>query len=1128
MTESELFNVVRMLSQTERESYLTKACAGDLGLRKRVEELLQAHAEIEETLDPNATQGIDLGQSPAAFPDRSSEDQEAVTLDTRLSSPDDLRDKALRANASIGPYKLLQLLGQGGMGEVWMAEQSEPVKRRVALKVIKAGIGSKEILARFEAERQALALMNHPNIARILDAGTTPEGQPYFAMELVNGKPLTTYCDDNRLSVDERLHLFDDVCQGVQHAHQKGIIHRDLKPGNILVTVADGKAVPKVIDFGLAKAMESTQRLTDQSLFTGIGQILGTLKYMSPEQASFDIQDIDTRTDIYALGVILYELLTGSTPLDDSSIKGQAALKILEFIRDREPVKPSSKLNNSTDEQVSTITGQRKTDSVRLNRVLAGDLDWIVMKSLEKDRTRRYESASGFAADIQRYLNNEPVMARPPSMNYRVRKFVRKNRLGVTAALLVLMALLAGISGTSLGLYRALAAERLANERLQDANRARAQESEQRIVAEIARTRAEDETRAKEKALAEEVLQRQYAQAVTDFLENDFLALTNIAEQSDLPQNQLGRELNKDTTLRELLDRSAEKLMQRKNLAPAIEARLCNVIGMSYVGNGDADKGIPFLETALKLRREQIGKEHPETLSSMHNLAFGYQNAMQFGMAIQLYEQTITLRKAVLAPDHLHTCFSLNNLAACYDSVGQTIKALPLWEQSLELMTKNLGANDPKTIISMNNLAFGYRNVRQLDKAVTIWEKTLELTKANLGSDHPTAIITMNNMAMIYQELGNIDKALPLLETVVTLSKSKFGSDHPQTLACMNNLALVYFSSGQQKKSLPIWEQVLELTMTKFGSTHPDTLKYMSNLATGYHADGQFDKALSLAEKSFEIKTATLGAEHPETLIGMNNLAMSYKGIQKMDRAVQLFERLLEIQIRKFGRNDPATQTTVESLGITYKDLGRIEEAIPLLEEAVANGQQLPNIRRSKRWLREAYFKGRRVEQYVQVATEELKEARASLPAESSALASLLFSQGREHLAFGEYERAHELLQECLNIRQKIAPELWSTFNAQSLLGAAMVAKSKAVGKDGKDGSDVEFQAKLTADAQLLLVAGYEGMKQRESTIPPTAANCIPEALDRLIRLFMDMNQPDKVNEYTELRKQYPESAETY
>jgi serine/threonine protein kinase len=484
---------------------------------------------------------------------------------------------------TIGPYKLLQRLGVGGMGEVWIAEQSEPVKRRVALKLVKAGVGSKEILARFEAERQALALMNHPNIARILDAGTTADGQPYFAMELVPGKPLTTWCDENRLSIDDRLRLFADVCNGVQHAHQKGIIHRDLKPGNILVTVADGKAVPKVIDFGLAKAMESTQRLTDQSLFTGIGQILGTFKYMSPEQASLDSIDIDTRTDIYALGVILYELLTGSTPLDDSSIKGQAALKILEFIRDKEPVKPSSKLGSSTAEQVSTITGQRKTDSVRLNRVLAGDLDWIVMKALEKDRTRRYESASGFAADVQRYLNSEPVMARPPSLNCRVRKFVRKNRVGVIAASLVSLALVGGILGTTFAMFRAWDAESLAEDRLEEADDARDRETSQRMLAEDLREEAEQERNIAEDRRLEAETNLAYAKKGNEILGSVFSGLDPNAEYSTVAELRNALAVNLEQAVAELEENAVGDQQAMMDIQL--------VLGTSLYGLGGA---IPF------------------------------------------------------------------------------------------------------------------------------------------------------------------------------------------------------------------------------------------------------------------------------------------------------------------------------------------------------------------------------------------------------------------------------------------------------------------------------------------------------------------------------------------------------
>ncbi len=381
--------------------------------------------------------------------------------------------ETIQSGRQIGPYKLLMPLGEGGMGSVWMAEQSEPVKRRVALKLIKNWGNSKEILAQFEAERQALAMMNHPNIAQILDAGTTPEGQPFFAMELVQGQALTNYCDENRLDLNDRLRLFAEACNGVQHAHQKGIIHRDLKPSNILVAMVDGKPVVKVIDFGLAKAIESTQQLTDRSLFTGIGQIMGTLKYMSPEQAKLGSLDVDTRTDVYALGVLLYELLTGATPLADSVIKEEAVLNVLTFIRESDPVKPSRRLSSCSHEQISKVTNRRNIDPSRLSRILAGDLDWIVMKALEKDRTRRYDSASAFADDILRFIRNEPVLARPPSFTYQIRKFASKNRVGVVAFLLVLFSLLAGIAGTTWGMLRALNAEAIANERTRDAEEER-------------------------------------------------------------------------------------------------------------------------------------------------------------------------------------------------------------------------------------------------------------------------------------------------------------------------------------------------------------------------------------------------------------------------------------------------------------------------------------------------------------------------------------------------------------------------------------------------------------------------------------------------------------------------------
>jgi WD40 repeat protein/serine/threonine protein kinase len=407
----------------ERAAFVEGACAGRPALRQRVQALLAAHDELHGPLDAPPYRAATIDQAPLVE----------------------------KPGTHIGPYKLLEQIGEGGMGVVYMAEQQEPVRRMVALKIIKPGMDSGQVLARFEAERQALALMDHPNIARVFDAGATPDGRPYFVMELVKGTPITAFCDANKLPARQRLELFVPVCQAIQHAHQKGVIHRDIKPSNVLIALYDDKPVPKVIDFGIAKA--AGQPLTERTLHTGFGAIVGTPEYMSPEQATFNQLDIDTRSDVYSLGVLLYELLTGTTPVDKARFKDAAILEMLRVVREEEPARPSVKL--STTAARASIAATRGTEPDKLAQLLRGELDWIVMKALEKDRNRRYETAAGLARDVDRYLQDELVEARPPSVGYRLRKLVKRHRGPVLAAALVLLALVGGIAGTTWGLFEA-------------------------------------------------------------------------------------------------------------------------------------------------------------------------------------------------------------------------------------------------------------------------------------------------------------------------------------------------------------------------------------------------------------------------------------------------------------------------------------------------------------------------------------------------------------------------------------------------------------------------------------------------------------------------------------------------
>jgi serine/threonine protein kinase/WD40 repeat protein len=506
MTEEELFHAALAKPKENRKAFLDQACSGNDSLRASVEALLAAHESAGSflntaALDANPNQAdlaatVDSHIGADANPSGNARHRPSTRLDSESNDPLSPSTTTILPGSTgatlDGRYTLLEKIGEGGMGEVWVAKQTEPVKRKVALKLIKRGMDSRAVLQRFEQERQALAMMDHPNIARVLDGGMTPTGQPYFAMELVNGLPLTKFCDEMKLTLNQRLELFVPICQAVQHAHQKGIVHRDLKPANILVTMIDGRPVPKVIDFGVAKA--TAGKLTEETMSTGFGSVVGTLEYMSPEQAAFSGEDIDTRADIYSLGVILYELLTGLRPIDANRLRKAALTEMMRIIREEEPSKPSTRL--STNESLPSLAAIRQIEPHKLTALLRGELDWVVMKCLEKQRDRRYETANALARDVQRYLADEAVEARPPSAAYRLRKFVTRNKASVVAVSSVAASLLVGLVGFAWQAH-------VASEQRDLAIEAKKSESTQRVLAEKARDAEAEALKVSERSLFE-------------------------------------------------------------------------------------------------------------------------------------------------------------------------------------------------------------------------------------------------------------------------------------------------------------------------------------------------------------------------------------------------------------------------------------------------------------------------------------------------------------------------------------------------------------------------------------------------------------------------------------------------
>ncbi|MCZ6916337.1 MAG: serine/threonine-protein kinase, partial [Gemmatimonadetes bacterium] len=611
----------------------------------------------------------------------------------------------------IGPFKILRRLGSGGMGIVYEAEQSQPVRRRVALKVIKIGMDTKQVVARFEAERQALAVMEHPSIAKVLDAGETETGRPYFSMELVQGVKITDFCDTHQLSIRARLELFATLCDAVQHAHQKGVIHRDLKPSNVLVTEQAGTPAPKVIDFGIAKAI--AHRLTERTLVTEHGQAIGTPAYMSPEQAEMSGLDVDTRTDVYSLGVMLYELLVGRLPLDPDEL-GLPAFIAQLVLRETDHPTPSAGFVNlgGMTQQVAKL---RRVDPSTLRRELRGDLDWIIMKAMDKDRMHRYDTVNGLAMDIRRHLDDEPVVARPPTAADRMTKFVRRNKVAVIAGSLVAASVVVGLALASIGLVQA------------------------------------------RRAQAETTRQAEAARQVSDFL-------VRLFEVSN-PSEALGNSI----TAREILDLGAAQIRNELTDQPVVQARLMGTMGYVYGSLGLFDEGRPLLEQALALRERALGPDHPDVARSLKDLANLHRTVGDFDEAEPLLVRALAIEEAAYGPVHADVAETVSGLAALHWSQAQYGKAQPLFERSVAIQEELFGPTHEQVGLGLSNLGGVLLSQGRVAEAEPLLRRALTISEGILAPNHPDLAGSLNNLGALYWMQGDYAQAEPLYQRTLEI-----------------------------------------------------------------------------------------------------------------------------------------------------------------------------------------------------------------------------------------------------------------------------------------------------------------------------------------------------------------------
>ncbi len=863
-TAEEIAAAALRINADERRSFIEHACAGDVSLRSQVETLLSSDQETVASLGMTTDMGATV-REPAS----SSEGP----------------------GTSIGPYKLVRVIGAGGMGTVWLAEQEYPLRREVALKIIKLGMDSGDVIRRFEAERQTLAMMDHPNIAKVLDAGTTRRGRPYFVMELVHGVPITAYCDGQRLGPRERLALMVPVCRAIQHAHQKGIIHRDIKPSNVLVSSYDGKPTPKVIDFGIAKATGAS--LID-SQFTHLGLVVGTFEYMSPEQAEAGVDnaaaaDIDTRSDIYSLGVVMYELLTGRTPLRWAEALKAGYVEILRRIREDEPQTPSSRLTTSP-ETLAEVADRRGTEAAKLPKLLRGELDWIVMKALEKDRARRYETANGLARDIERYLNGEPVEASPISTTYRLQKFAMKHRLLLATAAGFLALLMAGILVAGWQAMRARRAEAIA---LQE------------------RDRADTEAAT--------------AHAVNEFVQKDLLGQASAENQARPDQKP-----DPDLKVRTALDRAAARIPSAFPNKPSVQASIQETIGTAYTDLGLYTEAQPHLETALKLRLANMASDDLEVAKAKEGLATLLVAKGNPQAALPLLEEVLAVRRKKLGPDHPDTLEAANNVAAVVSIEGRKAEAEPLLRQVLEARSRKLGRLDPETLIVMGNLGETLNDEGKTAEAEPLFQEAIGGYRKVLGPEHPKYLWALTQLGVVYLSQKKYPEAEAAFREALDKRLQVLGPDHPDTAFTMAQLGVALAAEGRYSEAGELYHKALAIDRKVLGPLHPSTLDAQHGVALNYQDQKKYPEAEAAYRELIRLRREAHNESLPvfdQELAGFGTMLLE---LRKFKEAEPVLKECLALR-KKSDPNGYRYFNAESVLGGSLAGQGKYAEAEPLV-----------------------------------------------------------------------------------------------------------------------------------------------------------------------------------------------------